>query len=260
MDIEPDIMVAGQRRLPGVDPHAHAHLHAVRPGVRRQRALRRHRGAHGVPGAGKGDEEGVALRIHLRALLLGEGLTQEALVLEQHLAVALVPQPVQQFGGALDVREKEADRSGRQVFGHACSGTPGASVPACFAGKTSGFLQWESARARRNGPPEPITAGHHRHPPGGRQCRGIEILERPLIAHADGSHTRRRVHGKGPPLSGGPGCGCTRILPANRWGFNQSTERCSALPAARSDQWPRPARSGAVGALGHEWHAPSRRS
>src|SRR5215467_8800410 len=68
--------------LPGMQPHAHAHLPAVEPGLRRQRALRLHRRQRVggmLIGAAKHDEDTVALGVDLDAVVLGPGLALQEL-------------------------------------------------------------------------------------------------------------------------------------------------------------------------------------
>ncbi len=87
----------------GVQPHAHAE------GTRGESLLSTPSGVERLLGGWEGDEEGVTLRVHLHATMVGEGLPQQPPVLGQSLGVALGPQFVQQPGGALDVGEEEGD-------------------------------------------------------------------------------------------------------------------------------------------------------
>jgi hypothetical protein len=59
--VEPDVALAGDRRLPGVQPHPHAEVGAVRPGAGEERALAGDCGRRRVRRAREGDEERIAL-------------------------------------------------------------------------------------------------------------------------------------------------------------------------------------------------------
>jgi hypothetical protein len=67
-------------------------------------------------GPPEGYEEGVALAVDLDAAVLGEGIPQQAAMLGNNGAVALA-ELFEQPRRALDISEKEGDRSARQV-GH----------------------------------------------------------------------------------------------------------------------------------------------
>ena len=75
------------------------------------------------PGPREGDEKRVSLGVDLVAAVLGEGLAQDALVLREHLAVALA-QLLEQPRRPLDVREEEGDGADRQLGHSSRDGTP----------------------------------------------------------------------------------------------------------------------------------------
>ena len=109
VNVGADVALAGQQRRPGMEPHPHGD---------RECLLRLARGGQ-RPGRGReGNEEGVALRVHLDASVAGERLAQDRAVLGELVRVRLGTELVQQPRGALDVREEERDRSAGEL-GHA---------------------------------------------------------------------------------------------------------------------------------------------
>jgi hypothetical protein len=92
----------------------------------RQGPLHLQRAQDGLLGAGKRDEEGVALRIDLVARLADDGRADQPPVLGQNLHVAL-PQRLHQPGRALDIAEQEGDCPTRKL-GHAVTCTQAAAV------------------------------------------------------------------------------------------------------------------------------------
>ena len=109
MHVDADVPLVGHERLTRV----HSHPHANRP---RQRGLCIACRCQRLGGAREHDEERVALRVHLHAVVPRESVTQDAAVLGEHLGV-LVAQFVQQARRALDVREQEGDGAGGEL-GH----------------------------------------------------------------------------------------------------------------------------------------------
>ena len=67
----------------------------------------------------EGEEERVALGVHLDAALGGARLPDQAAVLGERLRVCLCAELVQELRRALDVREEERDGAGREVVAHA---------------------------------------------------------------------------------------------------------------------------------------------
>lgn len=86
VDVEAYVPLLGDQRLAGV----HAHADADRPVT--ERALCVVRGRKRIGRSGEGDEERVALRVHLDAAVARKRLAEHAPVLGQHVRV-----PVPQF-------------------------------------------------------------------------------------------------------------------------------------------------------------------
>jgi hypothetical protein len=90
-----------------------AHADPDRPGG--ERLLGRCRRAQRTGRGGKGDEEGIPLRVDLDAAVDAERGAQDAAVLRERLGVGFGAQLVQQLRRALDVGEDEGDGSGREL-------------------------------------------------------------------------------------------------------------------------------------------------
>ena len=110
--VEPDVALIDSKRLARVQTHPHPHRAA------RERELRVGRGGHRIGRTREGDEERVALRVDLDALVQLPGIAQRAVVLCEHDGVP-VAEFLQQPSRALDVREEERDRPGRELGPHA---------------------------------------------------------------------------------------------------------------------------------------------
>jgi hypothetical protein len=67
---------------------------------------------------GEGDEEGIALRIHLRAEVGGEGVPQQPAVLGKGFRTGIRAEGVEQSCRPLDVGDEEGAGPGREVAGH----------------------------------------------------------------------------------------------------------------------------------------------
>ena len=91
-----------------MNPHAHTHLGAVRPGMLGKGTLSGDCGRDRILGPYEGHEERVALRIDLVAPVRGESLAQEDLVIPENVAVA-VAQLLQEPSRPLDVGEEKSD-------------------------------------------------------------------------------------------------------------------------------------------------------
>ena len=65
------------------------------------------------------EEEGVALGVHLDAVLTGARLADHATVLGERHRVTVGAELVQEACRTLDVREDEGDGAGRKVLSHA---------------------------------------------------------------------------------------------------------------------------------------------
>src|SRR3989440_9027427 len=89
VDIEAEVLVTDERRLPGVQPDAHLNAPSLGPGMRLQSLLRRRRAAEGIQRAAEHDQEGVALGAELLAARLGQRLAKHRVMGEQHVGVAV---------------------------------------------------------------------------------------------------------------------------------------------------------------------------
>ena len=108
---EPDVALTADRRFAGVHAHAHAQLCVARPLVRGKRTLGVDGRADRVLRPAERGEEGVALGIDLPAVVRGERVADDALVLGEDRAV-VVAQLLEQPRRALDVGEEEGDGAG----------------------------------------------------------------------------------------------------------------------------------------------------
>jgi hypothetical protein len=114
VDIEAEVALIADHRLPGVDADPHAKLDAARPRLSGEPPLCVHRRCERVPSPREYDEERVALGVDLVTLGVPERGAQEPAVRCQHLAVA-IPQLADEHRRALDVGEQEGDGAGRVV-------------------------------------------------------------------------------------------------------------------------------------------------
>lgn len=96
-----------------METHADGNRNVARPGIVGRRTLSADAGRDRIGRAGEGDEEGIALRIHLRAAALGERSAKQTAMRSEHLPIALL-QPLYQLRRAVDVGEEERDGSGGQ--------------------------------------------------------------------------------------------------------------------------------------------------
>ena len=78
----------------------------------------RSRGLEGARRRREGDEERVALRVHLDPALRRARLSHDPPMLREHLRIPLRAQIVQELGRALHVREEEGDGAGRKAGPH----------------------------------------------------------------------------------------------------------------------------------------------
>jgi hypothetical protein len=69
--------------------NAYTYSDPVRPGMSEERPLYIHGCRHGITGAGKDDEEGIALCVDLVAMVPGEGASQDVPTVGQYACVAL---------------------------------------------------------------------------------------------------------------------------------------------------------------------------
>ena len=108
VDVHPDVPLVGLDRLSRVEPHADADRSArerLSPVLGRRDCVRRSR---------EGDEERVALGIHLRAVVPREGVPQGAAVLGEEIGVVR-PVLLQEPRRALDVGEEKRDGAGGKL-------------------------------------------------------------------------------------------------------------------------------------------------
>src|SRR2546421_2555989 len=114
MHIQTHVAVRGTLWFTGVQAHAHAHKHVLRPGMRGEGALHLHRCTDRLAGASEGHEEAISLRVDLVAAARMERGTHQGSILLQHVGVALA-QVLKQPGRPLDVAEEERDGAHREV-------------------------------------------------------------------------------------------------------------------------------------------------
>jgi hypothetical protein len=110
--VEARVQVAGNERLPGVDPDPHLDRLRLRRAVR-EGALRIACGQHGRTGIGEREVERVALHLHLDTAVFGERLPQQPAVILERPNVGPLAEILQQPRGALDVSEEQRDRAAR---------------------------------------------------------------------------------------------------------------------------------------------------
>jgi hypothetical protein len=116
MNIDAHVVVVGDQGLARVHAHPHANGGAVRPRMAHERVLRLGRCRDGVARIVEGDEEAIALRIHLNAPVSRERFPQKPPVVTEHVRVP-VAELVEQPCRPLDVGEEEGDSAGRKL-GH----------------------------------------------------------------------------------------------------------------------------------------------
>ena len=103
VDREADVPVLAERRLAGMDAHAHTYDRPPGPLLARERLLAGDCPLDGRARAPEDREEGVALPVDLGAARLVEGLPQELVVDRENAAVVGTPEVFQELGRALDV-------------------------------------------------------------------------------------------------------------------------------------------------------------
>ena len=106
--VDADIALVREQRLARVQAHPHPNR------SRLERVARLGRRGQGVRRLGEGDEERVALGVHLDATVTLESVAQDTTVLGQRPRVIIL-KLLQQTSRALDVREKERDVARRKV-------------------------------------------------------------------------------------------------------------------------------------------------
>jgi len=108
VDVDPDVALLGDERLPRVDAHANADRPLDECGLRLTGRYER------VSRPREGDEEGVALSVDLDAAAPLERLAQRPSVIGERIRVG-VAQLVEQLRRALDVGEEEGDGARREL-------------------------------------------------------------------------------------------------------------------------------------------------
>ena len=88
-DVQAEVALVAHGRLAGVEAYPYLHLDAFRPFVAGELSLGGHRAIDCVLRAGKREEEGVSLGVHLPAPGQGQLLAQDAPVIAVHLGVAV---------------------------------------------------------------------------------------------------------------------------------------------------------------------------
>ena len=114
VDAEADVPFAADGRLAGVDAHPHPQLLAAGPVMGGKLALPVEGSSDGILGAPEGREERVALRVDLRAVVVGESRPDDPLMVGEDGRVFLA-QLLQQPSRPLDVGEEEGDGAGRPL-------------------------------------------------------------------------------------------------------------------------------------------------
>ena len=105
--VDSDVALLAQMRRPRMDGHAH-------PNRSRGQSFECFRGGSERAGRGReGDEEGIALRIDLDALIRRERLTQDTAMLCQRPRVLLGAQVMKQLRRTLDVGKEKRNGAGR---------------------------------------------------------------------------------------------------------------------------------------------------
>ena len=117
MHVDADVALVGDGRRAGVQADADTDRSFE------QRVLAGERGGRGSRRGREGDEEGVALRVHLDATMRRESHAQYPPVLCERLRVGVGTKRVEQPRRALHIGEEKRDGAGRQVGPHVCKRT-----------------------------------------------------------------------------------------------------------------------------------------
>src|ERR1700676_5449954 len=89
VNLQSNVTLGSEYRLARMEADAPPHRYALRPEVTGEGALDEHCCRNGIGSTSKYSEERVSLRIHLRAVILGERLSQQPPEIGQHTCVAL---------------------------------------------------------------------------------------------------------------------------------------------------------------------------
>jgi hypothetical protein len=112
MHAQADVPLTPDDRLAGVEPHSHGHIDPIGPSVCRESPLCGDRACDSVRRTTKGDEERVALRVHLPAPELREHFAEQAVVLFEDVRITGT-ESLEQARRSFDVCEEERDRPSR---------------------------------------------------------------------------------------------------------------------------------------------------
>jgi hypothetical protein len=112
VDIDAHVSLVRHKWRPRVEADAHLHR------TRRERLCQLGSGGEGCGCILECEEERVALRVDLHAVVAGARLANDSPVRCERLAVSTVPQFVQELRGARDVGEEKGDGPGRKVLTH----------------------------------------------------------------------------------------------------------------------------------------------
>ena len=109
MDAHAHVALAAHGRLARVDAHPDAKVAVLGPRVVCEPELAGNGSRDGALGTAERDEERVALRVDLAAVVLCEGFAQDPAMVVEGLTVELPPEELEQLRRALDVCEEEGD-------------------------------------------------------------------------------------------------------------------------------------------------------
>ena len=112
VDVEADVPLVGEPGLARVQPHPHPDRAA------RKRPLRIYGCSDSIRCTAKCDKEGVALCVHLGAVVRGKRPPKQSPMLLERVRVR-IPQFVQKLRRPLDIREEEGDDTARKCGRHA---------------------------------------------------------------------------------------------------------------------------------------------
>ena len=110
VDVDARVVIADQRRGPGVDAHPNLHLRPTRPLCAVESLLGLDGAPDGFAGLGEGREQAIAFAAEYRtAVPIYRSLGDLAVCGEELRIVG--PDPFEQTGGSFDVQEQKRDRS-----------------------------------------------------------------------------------------------------------------------------------------------------
>jgi hypothetical protein len=111
---EPDVPLAAERRVAGVDPDPHAHFLDVRPLRVHERALHGGGRPHGRRRVDEDEEETVALAIDLDSVVRLDRAPDDLVVQRHNLLVSFAAELAQHPSRAFDVGEEKGDSPDRE--------------------------------------------------------------------------------------------------------------------------------------------------